>query len=197
MVLTIPISYSVIMLGYTYAQVFDSKLEGFLFSVPIVYSGCLTGAFLAFVISRYLFKDFIKDQIKSNQWLSSNFKMIDDIVSTEGFKVIALLRLTYAPFGITSYLMGVSSISLNDYMFGNITYIFNCCTHCFIGVSLYTTKLMGKDSEHEKNVTRITLIVEICLTIIVTVAIGIISKQILEKKLKEREESFEKAESER
>ena len=56
---TIPISYTIIMLGYTYSQVFDSKLTGFLFSVPIVYVGCLTGAFLTFITSRYLFGGFI------------------------------------------------------------------------------------------------------------------------------------------
>jgi len=54
-VFTIPISYTIVMLGYAYSQVFDSKLYGFLFSVPIVYVGCLTGAFFAFLISRYLF----------------------------------------------------------------------------------------------------------------------------------------------
>ena len=140
-VLTLPVSYSIIMLGYTYAQVFDSKLYGFLFSVPIIYTGCLTGAFFAFLISRYLFQDFIKDQIKSNSWLSSNFNLIDDIITTEGCKVVGLLRLTFAPFGITSYIMGVSSISLKDYMLGNASYIINSCTQCFIGVSLYTIKL--------------------------------------------------------
>lgn len=60
-VFTIPISYTIIMLGYTYAQVFDSKLYGLLFSVPIIYIGCLSGAMISFLLSRYLFKDFIKD----------------------------------------------------------------------------------------------------------------------------------------
>ena len=57
---TIPISYTIIMLGYTYAQVFNSKLYGLLFSVPIIFTGCLSGAILAFLLSRYMFRDFIK-----------------------------------------------------------------------------------------------------------------------------------------
>jgi uncharacterized membrane protein YdjX (TVP38/TMEM64 family) len=72
-VFTIPISYSIIMLGYTYSQVFDSKVTGFLITVPIVYFGCLIGAVLAFLISRYVFRDFIKTQIQQSQWLFSNF----------------------------------------------------------------------------------------------------------------------------
>jgi hypothetical protein len=57
---TIPISYTIIMLGYTYTQVFDSKMQGFMFSVPIVYAGVLSGAFLSFITSRYLFGNFIQ-----------------------------------------------------------------------------------------------------------------------------------------
>jgi len=54
--------------------------------------------------------------------------MIDEIITTEGVKVIGLMRLTFAPFGITSYVMGVTSISLTDYMLGNASYIINCCS---------------------------------------------------------------------
>ena len=60
-VFTLPISYTIVMLSYTYSQVFSSKFYGFVFTVPIVYTGCLSGAFVTFVISRYLFKDLIKE----------------------------------------------------------------------------------------------------------------------------------------
>lgn len=136
---------------------------------------------MAFLISRYLFKSLIEEQIKSSEWLSQNFKLFDEIISTEGAKVVALLRLTYAPFGITSYLIGVSSIGLKDYLLGNVSFIFNCCTHCFIGVSLYTTKNHPSlNPEHDKTITRITLLVEICLTVIVTILIGYLAKNLLE-----------------
>jgi uncharacterized membrane protein YdjX (TVP38/TMEM64 family) len=103
-------------------------LFGFLYSVPIVYVGTLLGALLSFLLSRYLFRDFIKRQINQSGWLADNFKLIDEIITEEGFKVIGLVRLTFAPFGVTSYVMGVTSISIGDYMLGNATYIFNCCT---------------------------------------------------------------------
>lgn len=60
-VLTIPIFYTIVMLGLTYCQVFNSKLYGFLFSVPIVFTGTVIGGLVAFMLSRFLFKDFIKD----------------------------------------------------------------------------------------------------------------------------------------
>jgi len=116
------------MLAYTYSQVFDSKLYGFLFAVPIVYVGCICGATTTFIISRYLFKDVIKEQISHSQWLLHNFNLIDSILETDGKLIVALLRMTYAPFGITSYIMGVSSISLFDYFIGNFSYIVMTCS---------------------------------------------------------------------
>ena len=78
---TIPISYTIIMLGYTYAQVFNSKLYGLLFSVPIILTGCLSGAIVAFLMSRYMFRDFMKTQINAySPWLAWNFKMMNMIV---------------------------------------------------------------------------------------------------------------------
>jgi len=60
-VFTLPISYTIVMLAYTYSQVFNSKFYGFIFTVPIVYTGCMCGAALTFIVSRYLFKDIIKE----------------------------------------------------------------------------------------------------------------------------------------
>jgi uncharacterized membrane protein YdjX (TVP38/TMEM64 family) len=54
--------------------------------------------------------------------------MINEILADEGIKITGLIRLTFAPFGITSYVLGVSSISFSDYMLGNASYIINCCS---------------------------------------------------------------------
>ena len=137
-IFTIPISYTIMMLGYTYTQVFNSKLYGFLFAVPIVFTGTVLGGLGAFMLSRYLFKDFIKDQISHSTWLSHNFNIIDEIITEEGKLIVALIRLTFAPFGITSYIMGVSSIKFWDFAIGHLSYIFMSSSLCFIGCSLYT-----------------------------------------------------------
>jgi len=69
--------------------------------------------------------------------------MMNEIITTEGIKITALMRLTFAPFGITSYVLGVSDISFSDYMLGNLSYIINSCTQSFIGCSLYTAAQNG------------------------------------------------------
>lgn len=201
-VLTMPISYTIIMIGFTYAQVYNSQTLGFLVAVPIIYTGSMLGAMCAFLVSRYLLRDFINDQIKTNQWLFSNFKMIDEIVSTEGTKIVGLTRLTFAPFGITSYIFGVTDVPLSSYMLGNLSYIVNTCLHSFIGCSLYSGQTVGgagglmklsaeAQAQHER-MTKITLVVEITLTVAVTILIGYVAKNMLQQKMEEREEEMRK-----
>jgi len=85
--------------------------------------------------------------------------------------------------------MGVSSIKFWDFAIGHISYIFMSTSLCFIGCSLYTAVdnekggLSTEQQEHQKNLQRVTFIIEIIFTVIVTIVIGYVSKNILEKKL--------------
>ena len=56
----IPIMYWVIMMGYTYSQVFNSQLNGFIITVPIVFTGCMAATITAFLVSRYLLRDYVQ-----------------------------------------------------------------------------------------------------------------------------------------
>jgi uncharacterized membrane protein YdjX (TVP38/TMEM64 family) len=76
-----------------------------------------------------------------------NFNLVDSILETDGKLIVALLRMTFAPFGITSYVMGVSSISIIDFSIGNLSYIFMTCSQCFLGASLYTAVNSTSDSK--------------------------------------------------
>jgi len=58
-VIEIPIMYWVIMMSYSYAQVFNSQLRGFIFTVPIVFVGAMSGMVTTFVISRYFLRDYV------------------------------------------------------------------------------------------------------------------------------------------
>lgn len=58
-IIEIPIMYWVIMMSYSYAQVFNSPLHGFIITVPIVFIGAMLGMMTAFVISRYFLRDYV------------------------------------------------------------------------------------------------------------------------------------------
>lgn len=126
LMMTLPITLNHIMLGFTYAQVFESKTKGFLFTIPISMSGVLTGSLISFSLSRYLFRSMVTQQIEQSPWIFRNFKAIDSLLQSEGKSVVALLRLTFAPFGISNYILGVTSISLADFMIGTCSYALNC-----------------------------------------------------------------------
>jgi uncharacterized membrane protein YdjX (TVP38/TMEM64 family) len=67
----------------------------------------ITGASLAFLISRYLARDFVA------RWLAADtrFAAIDRAVASNGWIIVALLRLSPAvPFNLQNYLYGLTGI---------------------------------------------------------------------------------------
>ena len=76
-------------------------------------------------------------------------------------------------------------------MLGNASYIINCCTQCFVGCSLFTAIQPGQASHESELMARVSLCMEILITVVVTIVIGIIAKNILEKKLKEQKQREE------
>ena len=128
-------------------------------------------------------------------WFNIKFKLINDIVVIEGIKIVALLRLTFAPIGLTSYLLGVTEITLWDYIFGNVTYLFKCSLHALIGCQLYTPtngQLNQKhdsginDKEHDSLKNKL-LLFQIALTGLLTVIIAFVAKDIVETKMAEQQ----------
>lgn len=90
---------------------------GFLFG-PVAGTALVTlaatlGAAAAFLVSRYIAKDYIKGKLQSYPRL----KAIEEQVSTEGFKIVLLLRLApLVPFTILNYALGVSEVSFVPYI---------------------------------------------------------------------------------
>jgi uncharacterized membrane protein YdjX (TVP38/TMEM64 family) len=121
-----PIIQTHAMLGYTYSQVFNSYIWGYLFIFPVVYIGCLSGAFSAMMLSRYLFRDLVVGKIKKQPWLKANFEAINEILKEKGALSVCLLRLTFFPYGLCSYVLGVTDIAVMDFMLGTASYLINC-----------------------------------------------------------------------
>ena len=141
-------------------------------------SGMMLGALVVIYLSRYLIADWIKKQIrKSNNKYAKNFKVIDSMFVTNGILFVALLRLMWIPYGLTSYLMGVTSVSVLDYMIGTTAIIVMIVLYVLLGCTIYQAE---EDSENEqtRKQTIIILVVEIAFTIVVTIVIGIWATRI-------------------
>jgi uncharacterized membrane protein YdjX (TVP38/TMEM64 family) len=74
---------------------------------PITLITATTAASLAFLIARH----FARDRVRSLLERREIFSAIDDAVAEEGWKVVALLRLSPAvPFNLQNYLFGITAI---------------------------------------------------------------------------------------
>ena len=80
-------------------------------------TGTLLGAMIAFGLSRSLFRPSVERALSRHRRLHS----LDALVARDGWKLVCLLRLSpIMPFSATSYVLGLSSVSLQDYLIGTL-----------------------------------------------------------------------------
>jgi uncharacterized membrane protein YdjX (TVP38/TMEM64 family) len=74
--------------------------------------GATLGATSAFLIGRYVARDWVARKLHGNQ----QFKVIDQAVAREGWKIVGLARLSpIFPFNLLNYAFGLTDIPLRDY----------------------------------------------------------------------------------
>ncbi len=81
---------------------------GFLY----VWTGAMIGAALAFLIGRYLGRDFAASLI------GDKLKRFDDAIERNGFATVLYLRLMYFPFTPMNFGMGLTKVRFVDYLLG-------------------------------------------------------------------------------
>ena len=81
---------------------------GFLY----VWIGAMIGASLAFLIGRYLGRDFAASLI------GDRLKRYDDSIGRNGFTTVLYLRLIYFPFTPMNFGMGLTKVRFRDYFSG-------------------------------------------------------------------------------
>lgn len=74
--------------------------------------GAMIGASLAFLIGRYLGRDFAASLI------GDRLGRYDDAIERNGFAVVLYLRLVYFPFTPMNYGMGLTRVRFQDYLAG-------------------------------------------------------------------------------
>jgi uncharacterized membrane protein YdjX (TVP38/TMEM64 family) len=88
-------------------------LFGLLWGSIYVSIGATTGATAAFLIGRYLARDWVRKQLEGNR----KFAAIDEAVGREGWKIVLLTRLSPVfPFNLLNYAFGLTAVTLRDYL---------------------------------------------------------------------------------
>ncbi|BAY15809.1 hypothetical protein NIES21_16280 [Anabaenopsis circularis NIES-21] len=90
----------------------------------------IIGAVLAFMIGRYVSRDWVSRQMEQHPKL----KAIDIAVAKEGWKIVLLTRLCpLFPFNLLNYFFGVTQVSLKDYVLGSLGIIPGTVMYVYIG----------------------------------------------------------------
>lgn len=81
-----------------------------------VFMAATLGATFAFLIGRYLSRDCVVKYMEAHP----KFKALDRAVSQEGLKIVFLTRLCpLFPFNLLNYALGITQVSLKDYVLGS------------------------------------------------------------------------------
>jgi uncharacterized membrane protein YdjX (TVP38/TMEM64 family) len=81
--------------------------------VVIVSLSATLGATAAFLVGRYLAREWVAKRIEGNP----RFRAIDHAVAREGWKIVGLTRLSPVfPFNLLNYAFGLTRVSLRDYV---------------------------------------------------------------------------------
>ena len=84
-------------------------VRGFL----VVSASATLGATAAFLIGRYVARGLVARKVERHP----KFKAIDDAVAREGWKIVALLRLSpVVPFNVLNYAFGLTRVPLRHYV---------------------------------------------------------------------------------
>lgn len=109
-----------------------------------VFIGATLGAIAAFLIGRYLARDWISNKIAGNQ----KFAAIDQAVAHSGFKIVLLTRLSpLFPFNLLNYAFGITGVGLKDYAIASIGMLPATVMYVYIGSLAGDIARIGSDNQ--------------------------------------------------
>lgn len=140
------------------------------------------GATWAFLIGRYLYRDWVCRKIQSNP----KFQAIDEAVKREGWKIVLLTRLSpIFPFNLLNYAFGVTQISLKDYVLGSIGMVPGSLMYVYMGSlasDLATIEMSNQPTTPETQIAQWVIRMIGCIaTVAVTVYVTHVAKKALDQ----------------
>ncbi|MEG4044365.1 TVP38/TMEM64 family protein [Microcoleus sp. Pol17_C1] len=143
--------------------------------------GSILGATCAFLVGRYLTRDWVSKQIEGNQ----KFKAIDSAVASEGWKIVLLTRLSpIFPFNLLNYAFGVTQVSLKDYFLASwIGMIPGTVMYVYIGSLAGSLAALGSSGRSRTTAEWTLYGIGLVATIALTVYATRLAKKALDEKI--------------
>ena len=147
----------------------------------VVSVGSTLGATCAFLVGRYLARDWVGAKIAGNE----KFKAIDEAVAVEGWKIVGLTRLSPVfPFNLLNYAFGLTQVKLKHYLIaswlgmmpGTILYV-------YIGSLAGDLATLGGGERTRTPGEWVLYGIGLLATIVVTVFVTRIAKRALDNRI--------------
>ena len=150
-----------------------------------VFIGATLGAAGAFLVGRYLARNWVAKKIAGNQ----KFKAIDEAVGKEGLKIVLLTRLSPVfPFNLLNYGYGITGVSFKDYFIGSIGMIPGTIMYVYIGSLAGSLATVGVATNQANPTVQWAIrIVGFLATVAVTIYVTKIAKKALDEAISEPE----------
>lgn len=149
-----------------------------------VFAASTLGAVFAFAIGRYLCRDRVVKYMESHP----KFKALDRAVSQQGLKIVFLTRLCpLFPFNLLNYALGITQVSLKDYVLGSFGMIPGTIMYVYSGSLVGEVAAIGTQtvyaSPQDSAVKWLINIISFIATVAVTVFITRIASKALEESI--------------
>jgi uncharacterized membrane protein YdjX (TVP38/TMEM64 family) len=156
-------------------------LFGVLQGTLLVSISSISGATLAFLIGRYLARDWVAGKIQGNQ----KFEAIDVAVAQEGWKIVGLTRLSPVfPFNLLNYTFGLTQVSLKDYFLASwIGMLPGTVMYVYIGSLAGDLATLGSGERSRTPAEWALYVVGLVATVVLTLYITRIAQRALSRKV--------------
>ena len=146
-----------------------------------VFLGATIGATCAFLVGRYLARGWISQKIAGNE----KFAAIDRAVGDEGLKIVFLTRLSpIFPFNLLNYGLGVTGVSLKDYVLASVGMIPGTIMYVYFGsLGNINTICNGGGANANPTAQWAIRIVGLIATVAVTLYVTKIARKALDKSI--------------
>ncbi|OKH37782.1 TVP38/TMEM64 family protein [Calothrix sp. HK-06] len=142
-----------------------------------VFIAATIGATVAFLIGRYLSRDWVSRQLEKYP----KFQAIHSAVAREGLKIVFLTRLSpLFPFNLLNYAFGITQVSLKDYILGSIGMIPGTIMYVYIGSLAGDIAMIGMKQSTNLTLQWSVRVVGFIATIAVTIYVTRIARNALE-----------------
>ncbi|NER49246.1 MAG: TVP38/TMEM64 family protein [Symploca sp. SIO1A3] len=144
-----------------------------------VFIGATLGATAAFLVGRYVARDWVSKKIEGNK----KFAAIDEAVGREGLKIVLLTRLSPVfPFNILNYAYGLTGVSLKDYVIGSLGMIPGTIMYVYIGSLAGDIAMIGSGNQPTNAAVQWAIrIIGFIATVAVTIYVTKVAKKALDE----------------